>query len=67
MENEFITLIVTYPNKKDINISMMFDDLNIKDIQNKIKDTELVIEYKKEKGSKFHAKLYDYNGNVEFE
>ena len=66
MENEFIILKISYPDDKDINISMMRDDLNDEKIQKGLKDRQIDIEYK-EKGSRFHATLLGYDGEIQYE
>ncbi len=66
LTNKFRTLIVTYPKKEDVNISMMMDDLNNKPIQKGITDRSVLIEYIKKPGD-FHVELIDYDGEVKFD
>lgn len=66
LTNKFRTLIVHYPNKKDINISMMLDDLNNKLVQKGNDDRNIVIQYIK-KGDQFNVELIDIDGEVKFE
>jgi hypothetical protein len=66
MTNKFRTLIVTYPDNKDINLSIMKDNLNNKSVQKGLKDRSIHIEYVK-KGDKFHIELVDLDGEVKHE
>lgn len=63
MQNKFRTIIITYPNKKDLNISILRDDLNNLDTQKGVKSRNLQLEYVRE-GDKFNIKFIDYDGEV---
>ena len=67
MQNKVLILTIRYNDDKDINISMVRDDLNEADVQKEIKDRSLDIEIVQDDDVKFNVKLYDYDGSIVFE
>ena len=62
--NEFRVLIITFPDEKDQNFSILRDLINDLKVQNGIKDRNLQIEYVRK--NKFKIELIGYDGNVKY-
>ena len=67
IQNEVIILTIKYNDDKDINISMLRDDLNEQEVQKELKDRQIDVEIKEDDDVDFKAELYDYDGSIVFE